>query len=96
MFWCFCVVVVCFFVVCFCGVFGFGLGVVFFFFLLFGWFVFLCKEMAVLSEQLRLGESEMKKTVISLLAFAVTSGTAWADTAPTHTGKDNRVAAREF
>src|SRR3569833_3379287 len=52
--------------------------------------------MAVLSEQLRLGESEMKKTVISLLAFAVTTGTAWADTAPTQTGKDNRVAAREF
>jgi len=38
----------------------------------------------------------MKKTVISLLAFAVTTGTAWADTAPTQTGKDNRVAAREF
>lgn len=38
----------------------------------------------------------MKKTAISLMVSAMVAGTAWADTADTQQGQDNRVAARDF
>src|SRR3569623_3583751 len=38
----------------------------------------------------------MKKIVIPLCFTVLAAGYAWADTAPTETGRDNRVAARGF
>lgn len=38
----------------------------------------------------------MKKIVIPFCLTALAAGYAWADTAPTETGRDNRVAARGF
>src|SRR3569623_2453373 len=38
----------------------------------------------------------MKKIVIPLCLTALAAGYAWADTAPTETGRDNRAAARGF